>query len=440
MTPQIRYTQSGDVNIAYQIVGSGPVDLVVVPGWISNLEVYWEEPNWVRFTERLASFARVILFDKRGTGLSDRVSGLPTLEVRMDDLRAVMDAVGSDKAALFGWSEGGPMCALFAATFPQRTTALIMAGSYARRMWAPDYPSGMNPTQVDARTEEVQSKWGTSYGMASRCPSKVGDLRFEQWWGKFLRQSASPSAAAALSQMNAEVDIRTILPVISVPTLILHSRRDQAINVEDGRYLARAISGARLIEHEGIDHVPYLHGSDLIAEEIQQFLTGTRVHDEADRVLATVLFTDIVGATAKAAELGDRGWRDLLQAHHLAIRHELQRFRGKEIDTAGDGFFAAFDGPARAVRCAKAAIESVRKLGLTIRAGLHTGECEIMGEKYGGIAVHTGASVSAWAGAGEVLVTSTVKDLVAGSGLSFADRGDHQLKGIPGSWRLFSVT
>lgn len=437
--PETRYTRSGDADIAYQVVGKGPVDLIIVPGWISNVEVFWEEPNWARFTERLATFSRVILFDKRGTGLSDRVSGLPTLEVRMEDVHAVMDAVGSTKAALFGWSEGGPMCALFAATYPNRTLGLIMAGSYARRLNAPDYPMGMTVEQLEDAAQQVMSKWGTAVAMAARCPSKVGDLRFEQWWSRFLRQSASPSAAVALMRMNALIDIRNVLPVISVPTLILHSRGDQVTSVENGRFLARSIPNAQLVEYDGIDHLPFLQGSDTVAEEVERFLTGSSTSGEADRVLATVMFTDIAGATQKAAEFGDRVWRDLLQAHHGAIRRELQRFRGKEIDTAGDGFFAVFDGPARAVRCGKAVIESVRPLGLSLRVGVHTGECEIMGEKYGGIAVHTGARVSAQAEPGEVLVTSTVKDLVAGSGLVFDDRGERQLKGIPGAWHLFSV-
>jgi pimeloyl-ACP methyl ester carboxylesterase len=439
MPPETRYARSGDVDIAYQVVGDGPIDLVVIPGWVSNVEVYWEEPSWARFTERLASFARVILFDKRGTGLSDRVSDLPSLEVRMEDLIAVMDTVGSSRSALFGWSEGGPMAALFAATYPIKTHSLIMAGAFARRLRAPDYPWGPTADQIELMANETAKNWGTGIGMEARSPSKLGDRQYEMWRARFQRQSASPNAAVTLLRMNALVDIRRVLPVISVPTLVLHSLRDPLINIEEGRYLARNIPNAKLVEYDSIDHLPYLQGSDVVLDEIEVFLTGVKGSLDYDRILATVMFTDIVGATDKASELGDRAWRDLLQAHHNAIRRELHRFRGKEIDTAGDGFFAAFDGPARAIRCAKAAIESVRNLGLSIRVGIHTGECEVIGEKYGGIAVHTGARVSAQAAAGEVLVTGTVKDLVAGSGLAFADRGECELKGIRGTWHLYSV-
>ena len=439
MVPETRYAKSGDVNIAYQIAGDGSRDLILVPGWVTNIDVFWEEPAFARFLTRLASFSRLILFDKRGTGLSDRVADVPSLEVRMDDVRAVMDAVGSERAALFGYSEGGAMSALFAATYPQRMSALVMCGSYARRTRTADYPWGIDQADFRAWIEESQRAWGGPVGLEARAPSMAGDERFRQWWARLLRSSASPAAAAAVSQMNAEIDIRHVLPAIRVPTLVLHSVNDRTIDIAAGRYLARQIPGAKLVELQGVDHVPWLSDADPIAAEIEEFLTGARHVGEADRVLATVLFTDVVGATEKAAALGDRRWRDLLDGHHRLVRRQLAAFRGREIDTAGDGFLAAFDGPARAVRCARAIADDVRSLGIDVRAGLHTGECEVIGDKLGGIAVHIGARVAALADAGEVLVSSTVKDLVAGSGLSFADRGSRSLKGVPGEWRIFAV-
>ena len=439
MPPETRYTKSGDVNIAYQVVGQGPLDLVLVPGWISNIDVFWEEPAFNRFLTRLASFSRLILFDKRGTGLSDRVADMPSLEVRMDDVRAVMDAVGSERAALFGYSEGGTMCALFAATYPARTSALIMAGAFARRMSAPDYPWGVTEEQMDAFVDKIQREWGGPVGVDMRAPSMAHDEGFRQWWARWLRASASPAAAVKLVRMNMEIDIRHVLPAIRVPTLILHSVNERFLDVEGSRYMAAQIPGAKLVELPGADHAPWLEDADMIVSEIEEFLTGARPVSEPDRVLATVLFTDIVGATEKAAGLGDRRWHDLLDSHHACVRRELARFRGREIDTAGDGFLATFDGPARAVRCACAISDAVRPLGVEIRAGLHTGECEVMGEKVGGIAVHIGARVAAHAHANEVLVSNTVKDLVAGSGLSFRDRGIQPLKGVPGDWRLFAV-
>ncbi len=438
MSPETRYTSSGEVTIAYQVLGSGPIDLVIIPGFVSNLEVFWEQPDWARFTRRLASFARVILLDKRGTGLSDRVAEMPTLEVRMDDLRAVMDAAGSARAALFGWSEGGAMSALFAASYPERTVALVLLGAFARRVRAADYPWGLTPEQRTTVRDAILKQWGATFGI-ERCPSKMGDPAFQHWWGRFFRLSATPRAGLALFDMNCDIDIRHVLPVICVPTLVLHSRLDGLIEIEQGRYLARNIPGAKLAEYDSIDHVPYLQGADTVVEEIEEFLTGVRTSSEIDRVLATVMFTDLVGATDKAASLGDRRWHDLLSNHHDAVRSELARYRGREIDSAGDGFFAAFDGPARAIRCARSISKSVQTLGMPIRIGLHTGECEVIGEKYGGIAVHTGARVAEQAAPGEVLVSSTVKDLVAGAGLSFIDRGERPLKGIPGQWRLFSV-
>jgi pimeloyl-ACP methyl ester carboxylesterase len=438
MIPETRYAQSDGVSIAYQTLGEGPIDLVVVPGWVSNLDLFWEQPAVEAFYRRLASFSRLILFDKRGTGLSDRVE-LPSLEVRMDDVRAVLDAVGSERAALLGYSEGGPMSALFAATYPDRTSALVMIGSYARMMQAPGYEFGRTQENFEAFLHEIEHDWGKPVGVALRAPSRMSDESFRGWWARFLRASASPRAAADLLRMNNQIDVRHVLPSIRVPTLVLHSVGDLTLPVEGSRYLARMIPGANLVELPGEDHLPYLDDAEAILDEVEEFLTGVRRHAETERVLATVLFTDIVGATEKAASLGDRRWRELLESHHQVVRRELARFRGREIDTAGDGFFAAFDGPARAVRCARAVASAVQPLGIEVRAGTHTGECEVMGDKFGGIAVHIGARVAACAGPSEVLVSSTVKDLVAGSGLAFEDRGRHPLKGLPGEWQLYSV-
>ena len=438
MPPQTRYARSGDVNIAYQVVGDGPIDLVLVPGWISNIETFWEEPSVARFLEKLASFSRLILFDKRGTGLSDRSTHLPSLEVRMDDVRAVMDAVGSQRAALLGYSEGGPMCLLFAATYPQRASALITIGSFPAQRAEPGYP-GRSPEILASLIKECETGWGGPVALAARMPSRAGDEPFSQWWSRFLRQGASPSAAVELLRMNYEIDVRHLLPSVRVPTLLLHSVGDQAVSIGLGRYMAERIPGAKMCELPGRDHLPFGEDADRIIDEIEEFLTGSRHEPELDRVLATVLFTDIVGSTERATQLGDQRWRDLLQSHHGAVRRELTRFRGREIDTAGDGFFATFDGPARGVRCAQAIGSALQPLGVQVRAGLHTGECEIMGDKVAGIAVNIGARVAALASANEVLVSSTVKDLVSGSGLHFNDRGSHRLKGIEGDWRLYSV-
>jgi pimeloyl-ACP methyl ester carboxylesterase len=438
--PETRYARSGDVNIAYQVVGDGPRDLVFVPGWASNIEMFWEEPSVVRFFARLASFTRLILFDKRGTGLSDRVSDMPNLETRMDDVRAVMDAVDSSRAALFGNSEGGPMCALFAATYPARTTALVMVGSFARRTRTVDYPFGPTREEWDATLEATFRGWGGPVGLDVRAPSMANDPRFRDWWGRYLRSGASPGAIRALLRMNADIDIRHVLPAIRVPTLILHNRGDGAVPVGGSRYMAERIPGARYVELDGVDHLPFVGNSESVVGEIEEFLTGVRHDAEPDRVLATVMFTDIVESSRRATELGDRRWHELLDSHHATVRQELARFRGREIDTAGDGFLAAFDGPARAIRAACAITAEVQRLGLEVRAGLHTGECEVMGDKLGGIAVHIGARIAALAGPREVLVSNTVKDLVAGSGLQFQDRGVHPLRGIPGEWHIFAVS
>jgi class 3 adenylate cyclase len=439
--PETRYARSGDVNIAYQVVGEGKLDLVFVFGWISNVELAWEEPNLARFLEGLSSFSRLILFDKRGTGLSDRVSlaELPTLEQRMDDVRAVMDAAGSDRAALFGISEGGPMCILFAATYPDRTTALVTCGTYAKRMWSPDYPWAPTPQERQQFYDAIEHEWGRELGLDTLAPSMQDDPAIRRWLETYVRRSASPGAALALAKMNTQIDIRHVLPAVKVPTLIMHRTGDKDSRVEEGRYIAEHIPGAQFVELPGADHLPWIGDQDSVLDEIGEFVTGVRPIHEPDRILATVLFTDIVGSTERAAALGDRPWRDLLRRHHGVVRGELERFRGREIDTAGDGVLAAFDGPARAIRAACAIRDAVRQLGIEVRAGLHTGECEMLGEKLAGVAVHTGARVASLAGPGEVLVSSTVKDLVAGSGIEFEDRGTSALKGIPGEWRLFSV-
>ena len=440
MTPQTRYAKSGDVNIAYQVVGDGPVDLVFVMGWLSNIDEFWTEPSWARFLERLASFSRLIVFDKRGTGLSDRVDDqhLPTLEQRMDDVRAVMDAVGSEKAALFGVSEGASMSALFAASYPGRTAAFISFGGFARLLEAPDYPWGRTEAQQQGLLRAIPEQWGSQpVGIEPRFPSRAKDEAFRQWWTRYLVRSATPRAAVAFTSMNGDIDIRHVIPAIRVPALIMHRAGDLTVPIGGGRFLAERIPGAKFIEYPGDDHLPWTTDGDRIAGDIEEFLTGTRHEAEVDRVLATVMFADIVKSTERAAEIGDRRWRDLLQDFYAVVRKNLGRYRGREVDTAGDGLLATFDGPARAVRCAQAINTDVPSLGLTVRAGVHTGEVEIIGETVGGIAVHIGARVAAEAAPGEVIVSSTVRDLVAGSGIRFEDRGRRPLKGVPGDWHLF---
>src|SRR5438874_2736257 len=441
MPPQTRFTRSGNVHIAYQVVGDGALDLVYVPGWVSHVELAWEAPTLASFRDRLAPFARLTVFDNRGTGLSDRVpdSQLPTHEERMDDLRAVMDAAGSDRAAIFGFSEGGSLATLFAATYPQRTIALITFGGFAKRIWAPDYPWAPTPEQRERDYEVVARDWGGAMDLASLIPSKVSDEAFTRRLATYLRRAASPGAAAALLRMNTQVDVRAVLPAIRVPALVLHRVGDLDANIEEGRFLARHIPGARFVELPGNDHLPWVGDQDAVLDEVQEFLTGMRPIADIDRVLATVLFTDIVGSTETAARLGDRAWRVLLEQHHAMVRKELVRFRGREVNTAGDGFLATFDGPARAIRCAFAIRDGAHALGLVTRAGLHTGEIEQSADDVRGIAVHIGARVAAEADAGETLVSSTVKDIVAGSGIVFADRGPHTLKGVPGEWRLYAA-
>lgn len=435
MRPATRYAKSGDIHVAYQVFGTGPIDLVLAPGFVSHIENYWDEPDLARWLLRLASFSRMIMFDKRGTGLSDRVSQLPAMDERMDDVRAVMDAVGVERAALLGISEGGPLTALFAATHPERCRALVLYGTFARfSSWIP------TDEEFDAFMQYIDRDWGSGASLPRFAPSRQGDEQFQQWWGRFERLGASPAAAIALMQMNRQIDVTDVLGSICVPTLVIHRTGDVTVNVEGGRMLAERIPGARYVELPGSDHLPFVSdNAGEIADLIEEFLTGSRATAPPDRVLATVLFTDIVGATERAAALGDRRWRELLGTHHAVVREQLARFRGREIDTAGDGFLAAFDGPGRAVGCAQALTREVRRVGLDIRAGVHTGECEMMGDKLSGIAVHIGARVAALARAGEVLVSSTVKDLVAGSGIIFEDRGVQVLRGVPGEWRLYAV-
>lgn len=440
MQPQTKYAQSGDLNIAYQVVGSGSFDLVFVMGWVSNIDEFWTDPPFARFLTRLASFSRLIVFDKRGTGLSDRVVDhqLPTLEQRMDDVRAVMDAADSPRAALLGISEGGPMCALFAATYPDRTTALMTFGSYARTFAADDYPWGRSREAHQTVLDGIRSGWGNSpVGLDIRMPSRSNDPAFREWWTRYLTRSATPKAALALTEMNSQIDARHILSAIRVPTLIMHRTGDGAIPVEGSRYMAKGIRGAKYIEYDGEDHLPWGANTDAVIGDVEEFLTGARHAAEPDRVLATVMFVDIVRSTERIAEIGDRKWRDVLEGFYAMIRRNLERFRGREIDTAGDGFFGTFDGPARAVRCAQGIGHEVSALGIEIRAGVHTGEVEVVAGKVGGIAVHIGARVAAEAAAGEVVVSSTVKDLVAGSGIRFEDRGLRTLRGVPGDWHLF---
>jgi class 3 adenylate cyclase/alpha-beta hydrolase superfamily lysophospholipase len=425
------YAKSGDVHVAYQVFGSGPIDLVLAPGFVSQIENYWDQPDLARWLLRLGNFARVIMFDKRGTGLSDPVSEVPSLELRMDDVRAVMDAVGTERAAQLGISEGGPLATLFAATYPQRCRGLVLYGSFARSSW-------ITPEGLEAYLRYVERAWGSGGSLPMWAPSRRNDPALQQWWGRFERLGASPAAAIALVRMIDKIDISDILSSIHVPTLVIHCTGDTLINVEHGRVLAEHIPGARLLELPGDDHLFFLH--DQIGDAIEEFLTGSISPAENQRVLATVLFTDIVGSTARAEELGDQRWQNLLDAHHTTVRRQLARYRGNEVKSLGDGFLATFDGPARAVRCACAIAEAVGPLRIQVRSGLHTGEIELVDNDVKGIAVHIASRVSALAEPGEVLVSRTVKDLVAGSGLSFNKRGKHSLKGLQEPMDLYAAS
>jgi len=440
--PDVKYARSGDVAVAYQVLGGGPLDLVFVRGTLADLLAGWDQPLFVDHVEGLARFSRVLLFDKRGSGLSDPVRQVPTLETRMDDIRAVMDAAGSERAVLWAAQEGSRIALLFAATYPERTSALVCYDPTARGLWAPDYP--LAPTEEDWRSElrEIHDRWGDREYLAERvnrlAPSVADDEAFVDWFVWYMRRSASPAEAVSFHRMSMEGDVRDVLSAVRSPTLLLHRTETR----EEAAFVAERVRGARRVEVKGLRD--WFSWADpernlVLLRETQQFVEGLAAPPEPDRVLATVLFTDIVDSTSKAAELGDRGWGELLHRHHTLVRGELARFRGAELDTSGDGFFAAFDGPGRAIECACAIREAVRSLGLEIRAGLHTGECERLEGKLGGIAVPTGARIAALAEAGEVLVSSTVKDLVAGSGIAFQDRGSHELKGVPDEWLLYSV-
>jgi class 3 adenylate cyclase/pimeloyl-ACP methyl ester carboxylesterase len=443
--PETRYARSGDVNVAYQVVGGGPFDLVFSMGFAQHLELGWEEPRRRWMFERLASFARLILFDKRGTGLSDPVTRAATLEERMDDIRAVLDAVESERAAVVGVGDAGPVAALFAATYPERVFALVLysfAASWVRR---PGYPWGPPEQEILAWADATERLWGTAEWVERVHPNVAPSATPEEFreFARPLRLSVSPAGAAAMQRLHAQMDVRGVLPSIRTPTLVLHAA--DGIDLAEARDAARRIRGARFGLIPGEDHIPFFAAAEPFADEVQAFTEGTwearqwEQDVDVERVLATVLFTDIVGSTARAAELGDRQWRSLMERHHASVRREIARFGGVEHDSAGGGFFASFDGPARAIRCACAIREALTELDLEIRAGLHTGECELLDSKVAGIAVSIGARVAAQAGPGELLVSQTVKDLVAGSGLEFEDRGAAELKGVPGEWRLYAV-
>jgi class 3 adenylate cyclase len=439
--PRTEYAKSGEVHIAYQVTGDGPIDLMLVPGWISNVELAWEDPHYSRFLRRLASFSRLVRFDKRGTGLSDRVSDteLPDLEQRMDDVRAVMDAVGCDRAALMGVSEGGPMSVLFAATYPRRTTALVLYSTFATVTRSSDYPWAPTREQRQQWVDSIAQDWGGSVDLEYVAPSLVDDPQFNEWWAAYLRRSASPGAAAALSKMNAEIDVRDVLPSIQVPTLVLHRTGDANVRVEESRFVASRVPGAKLVELPGNDHLPWVGDTRPLLDEVEEFLTGARPLHRGDRVLATLLFTDIVSSTSLASDLGDQAWHTLLERHDALLRAQVTHFAGREIKTTGDGFLISFDGPARAIRCASAMRDAVRTLGIEIRAGLHTGEIGLVQGDAVGIGVHIAARVLDKAGPGEVLVSRTVKDLISGSGISLREKGLYSLKGVPEEWRLFTV-
>ena len=434
--PSTKYAKSGDVYVAYQIFGEGPMDLVFVPGWISHLDIWWDSPITADWLSRFGRFARVIVFDKRGTGLSDRGGALPGMEERMDDIRAVMDAAGSERAAVLGISEGGSLAALFAASHPDRCQALVLHGAYAK------FPF-LFPTQNDLEAffAYVRTKWGTGENMGVFSPSLSDDQVYRKWWARRERSAASPSTAIALMQLASEIDISGVLPAVRVPTLVIHRSEDAVVDVNGGRELARLIPGALLVETPGKDHMPWSGDDvDAIAENIEEFLTGSKPPALIDRVLATVLFTDIVASSAKAESIGDSRWRALLSAHDEIVRKELARFRGNEVKNLGDGYLATFDGPARAAYCALAIIKSVRSLGIEIRAGVHTGEVEMQDGDVGGIAVHIAARVAEQASASECLVSRTVKDLVAGAGLTLINRGTRQLKGLAEPTELFAAS
>jgi class 3 adenylate cyclase len=437
----VSYAQSGGVRIAYQTSGEGDLDLVLVQGFASHLDLEWDNPAIARFYRGLGSFSRLIRFDKRGLGLSDRNVPPVPLEERMDDVRAVMDAVESERAVLMGFSEGVPMSVLFAATYPERTEALVLYGGMARATEAPGYPWGPSLDGFLEATEElIMPTVYSGDDIDVWAPSLDEDPVAREWLGRYRRAAMSPDGIEAVLKMFLDIDVRHVLPTLSVPTLVLHRHGDRVVNWRASEWMAQQIPGARRVELPGRDHFPWAGDTDAIVEEVRAFLTGTRVPQEADRVLATVMFTDVVESTGRAASLGDRRWTELLDAHDDAVRRELVAFRGNEIKTTGDGFLATFDGPARGIRCARAIRSAATDLQLDVRVGLHTGEIELRGDDIGGLAVHISQRVSSAAEPKEIMVSSTVKDLVAGSGIEFEDRGERELKGVPGNWRLFAVT
>ncbi|HEV3407850.1 MAG TPA: adenylate/guanylate cyclase domain-containing protein [Gaiellaceae bacterium] len=439
--PETRYATRGDAHIAYQVVGDAPLDLVIVSTWFSHLEAQWEFPAFAQYLRRLASFTRLITFDKYGIGLSDPIPSrnLPPLEDWVDDVRAVMDAAGSEAAVILGANEGSMMATLFAATHPERTTALVLENATARMAWAPDYPIGVPREFQDRLAALVEESWGRGDMMAAVNPSLAGDPVAAEAWGRFLRLSASPATAAAVIRVLFELDVRDILPTIGVPTLVVNRKDNPVITPEQGRYVAERIPGAKFVAVPGADYGLAVGDPDAIVDEVEEFLTGAKTAGDADRVLATVLFTDIVGSTARLSELGDRQWREVLASHDALARRQVERYGGRLVDTTGDGLLATFDGPLRGIKCAIALRDAVRRIGLTIRAGVHTGEIERRGDDVAGLAVHIAARVQALAHPDEVLVSRTVKDLVTGAGLRFADRGSHELKGVPEPWELYGV-
>jgi class 3 adenylate cyclase len=437
--PETRYVKVGEVHIAYQTVGEGPTDLAIVPGIFTHVEYQWDEPSYARFLRRLASFSRLILFDPRGTGLSDRAPELPIFEEQLDDLLAVLDAAGSERAVVMGVSQGGPLAILFTATHPDRSSGLILYGTYATARRDDEYPWGRSREWLEEYFRQVDEEWGTGYFLPHVAPTLAGNEEFRRWWARFERLSSSPGNALAAVRVNTQIDVRHVLPTVSVPTLVLQRRNDAYRNAGHARYLAERIPGARLVDLPGVDHLPYVGEAEPVLDAIGSFLAEVRPRGEAERILTTVLFADLVGSTERAAELGDRRWAEHLERYLQVARRELDRHRGREVDAAGDGFLATFDGPARAVRCAVAVRNAARSIGLETRCGLHTGEVELVGQSVRGIAVHLGARIAAAAAPGEVLTSSTVRDLVAGSGIAFEDRGERALKGLPERWRLFSV-
>jgi class 3 adenylate cyclase len=436
--PEVRYAKSGDVHIAYSVFGNGP-DLFVAPGFISHLEVSWEEPGMVEFWDRVARFRRVITFDKRGVGLSDPIDHAPTLEECVDDMLAVLAAAGADTVDIFGVSEGGAMAMLFAATHPERVRSLLLYGTYARMLRDDDYPYGVSAENHASLLEFSSTAWGEGRGLGAWAPSRRGDAALRQWWARLQRLAASPGMVRRIFELYPDIDVRGVLATIQAPTLVLHRTGDRMINIEMGRYLAEHIPSATFVELGGSDHLFWTEEPERLLDEIEEFLTGELLPTSSDRVLATVLFTDVVQSTDRLVEVGDRRWRELLGAHQDQVRRQLQRFGGREVNTTGDGFVATFDGPARAIRCARSIRDAVRGLGIEVRAGLHTGEIEVKGGDIAGVAVHVAARVASLAKPNEVLVSRTVTDLVAGSGIEFHDRGEHELKGVPGRWQLFAV-